>query len=205
MATYDLKPRLNRLNGVATVLVQGGQQPEFQITPDPARMLRAHVAVQDILDAVNHTNLIDSPGLLSRNHQLFLGLITAQAQNPDQIGDIVIKTNDDVPVRIRDIGTVSPSSAPVYTVVTANGKPAVLISINRQPDSNTVEVANEVHQEIRGPSSDAAVRRGPAGLLRPVQYRQSIDRQRARRHHHRAFLSRASSSGFSCAIGARPS
>src|ERR1700675_4348923 len=40
LATYELQPRLNRLNGVATVVVQGGQQPEFQITPDPARMLR---------------------------------------------------------------------------------------------------------------------------------------------------------------------
>jgi multidrug efflux pump subunit AcrB len=159
IANYQLKPRLNRLNGVASVLVQGGQQPEFQITPDATRMLRAHVALQDILDAVNHTNLIDSPGLLSRNHQLFLGLVTAQATNPEQIGDIVIKTNGDVPVRIRDIGTVAPSSAPVYTVVTANGKPSVLVSINRQPNSNTVDVANEVHQEIQnmGPSLPSGV------------------------------------------------
>src|SRR5450755_160436 len=43
LATYTLKPRLNRLNGVASVLVQGGQTPEFQITPDSARMLRTHV------------------------------------------------------------------------------------------------------------------------------------------------------------------
>ncbi len=168
LATYELKPRLNRLNGVASVLVQGGQQPEFQITPDPARMLRAHVGVQDILDAVNHTNLIDSPGLLSQNHQLYLGLVTAQAQNPDQLGDIVIKTNGDVPVRIRDISTVSPSSAPVYTIVTANGKSAVLLSINRQPNSNTVEVANEVHQEIQDllPSL-------PSGVKLEVFYDQS--------------------------------
>src|SRR6266436_277901 len=58
VATYDIKPRLNRLNGVATVLVQGGQQPEFQITPDPARMIKSRVALQDILDAANKTNLI---------------------------------------------------------------------------------------------------------------------------------------------------
>ena len=149
LATYDLKPRLNRLDGVASVLIQGGQQPEFQITPDPARMLRAHVALQDILDAVNHTNLIDSPGLLSRNHQLFLGLVTSQAENSDQIANIVVKTNGDVPVRIGDVAAVTPSSAPAYTVVTANAKPAVLVSINRQPYSNTVEVANEVHDEIQ--------------------------------------------------------
>jgi multidrug efflux pump subunit AcrB len=148
LATYEIKPRLNRLNGVATVLVQGGQQPEFQVTPDPGRMLRSHVSLQDILDSVNHTNLIDSPGLLTRNHQLYLGLVTAQVQTPEQIGDIVIKNVNDMPVRIRDIGTVAPSSAPVYTVVTADGKPAVLLSISRQPDSNTVTVANEVNQEI---------------------------------------------------------
>ncbi|MBZ5698710.1 MAG: efflux RND transporter permease subunit [Acidobacteriia bacterium] len=148
MATYDIKPRLNRMNGVATVLVQGGQVPEFQITPDPARMLKSRVALQDILDAANRTNLIDSPGLLTRNHQLFLGLVNSQVHSPGEIADMVIKNVNDVPVRVRDIATVAPSSAPVYTVVTANGKPAVLVSINRQPNSNTVEVANEVHQEI---------------------------------------------------------
>src|ERR1700680_1790882 len=84
LATYDIKPRLNRLNGVASILVQGGDIPEFQITPDPARMLRARVSLQDVLDSVNRTNLIDSPGLLTRNHQLFLGLVTAQVQTPDQ-------------------------------------------------------------------------------------------------------------------------
>jgi multidrug efflux pump subunit AcrB len=168
LATYELKPRLNRLNGVASVIVQGGQQPEFQITPDPARMLRAKVALQDILDAVNHTNLIDSPGLLSRNHQLFLGLITAQVQNPQQISDIVIKNVNDVPVRIGDVGAVAPSSSPAYTVVTANGKPAVLISIDRQPNSNTVEVANEVNNEIKNLKSTL-----PAGVDLQVFYDQS--------------------------------
>jgi multidrug efflux pump subunit AcrB len=148
IATYELRPRLNRLNGVSSVLVQGGQEPEFQIVPDVARMQRSKVTLQDILDAVNHTNLIDSPGLLSQNHQLYLGLVTAQATTPEEIGNIVIKNVNDVPVRIQDVGRVTPSSKPVHTVVTANGKPAVLLNINRQPDSNTVQVADEVHQEI---------------------------------------------------------
>ena len=141
---------------------------EFQITPDPARMLRAKIALQDILDAVNHTNLIDSPGLMTRNHQLFLGLLTAQVQNPDQIADIVIKNVNDLPVRIGDVGSVGPSSAPVYTVVTANGKPAVLLSINRQPDSNTVDVANEVNSEIDNLRATL-----PAGVDLRVFYDQS--------------------------------
>src|SRR5213593_372481 len=52
IATYEIKPRLNRLNGVATVIVQGGQEPEFHIEPDPARLLTAGVTVTDILDAL---------------------------------------------------------------------------------------------------------------------------------------------------------
>ncbi len=168
LATYDLKPVLNRLNGVAAVLIQGGDQPEFQVTPDPAKMLRSKVGLQDILDAVNKTNIIDSPGLLSRNHQLFLALVTAQVQTPDQVGDIVIKTVNDVPVRIRDIGSVAQSAMPVYTVVTANGKRAVLISISRQPDSNTVTVADEVNHEI-----DTLRPTLPAGVQLSVFYDQS--------------------------------
>src|SRR6202035_4092370 len=69
MATYEMKPRLNRLEGVSTVIVQGGQEPEFQITPDPAKLLTAGVTVNDILEAVRRTNLVDSPGLLERNRQ----------------------------------------------------------------------------------------------------------------------------------------
>lgn len=149
MATYDIKPRLNRQNGVATVVVQGGDQPEFELMVDPSKLLRARVTVPDILEAVRRTNLIDSPGLLEHNHQLFLGLITAQVHSPEEIGDIVIKNTNDIPIRLRDVGAVAPSVAPVYTVVTANGKPAVLLSINRQPGSNTVAVADEVHNEIQ--------------------------------------------------------
>ena len=150
IATYDLKPRMNRLNGVASVIIQGGRVPEFQITPDPARLLSAGVTVQDILDSVKRTNLIDSPGLIEHEHQLVLGLVSGQVRSPDQIGQIVVKTSPaGVPVRIGDIAKVSASDAPTYTIVTANGKPAVLLNVNRQPESNTLDVANEVHSLIR--------------------------------------------------------
>ena len=149
MATYELKPRLNRLDGIARVIVQGGQEPEFHIVPDPAKLLQAGVTVPDLLEAVRRTNLIDSPGLLERNHQLYLGLVNGQVRDPQQIGAIVIKTTPaGVPVRVGDVARVEQSVRPLYTVVTANGKPAVLLSINRQPDSNTVQVADEVHAEV---------------------------------------------------------
>jgi CzcA family heavy metal efflux pump len=149
LATYELKPRLNRIPGVATVGVQGGQEPEFEIKPDPARMLQAGVNVPAVLEAVRRSNLIDSPGLIENNHQLVLSLVSGQARTPAEIAAIVVKTTPaGLPVRLGDISTVAESVKPVYTIVTANAKPAVLIYVNRQPDGNTVMVANQVHDEI---------------------------------------------------------
>ncbi len=170
MATYEMKPRLNRLEGVSTVIVQGGQEPEFQITPDPAKLLTASVTVSDILDAVRRTNLIDSPGLLERNHQLYLGLVNGQVRTPEEIANAVIKnTAAGIPVRIGDVAAVAPNVKPVYTVVTANGKPAVLLNINRQPDGNTVQVAQEVHNEI-----ESIKKTLPPGIKIEPFYDQSI-------------------------------
>ncbi len=160
LATYTIKPRLNRLDGVSSVLVQGGRQPEFHIVPRPADLLRTGITVTDILAAVGRTNLIESPGLLEANHQLVLGLVSGQVTGPAGLSAIAVKNTPlGVPIHIGDVAAVGPSEAPVYTIVTAGGKPAVLLPINRQPGSNTVTVADEVHQEI------AAIRASlPAGV-----------------------------------------
>src|SRR5262252_5175109 len=150
IATYDIKPRVNRLDGVAIVIVQGGRVPEFQVTPDPARLLASGITVSDILESIRRTNLIDSPGLIENEHKLVLGLVSGQVRTPEQIGQIVLKTSAaQVPIRLGDIAKITPSVAPVYTIVTANGKPAVLLNVNRQPDGNTLDVANEVHAAIQ--------------------------------------------------------
>src|SRR5579862_3354539 len=149
IATYEIKPRLNRKNGVSTVVVQGGQEPEFEVRPDPARLLQSSITVPNLLDAIGRSNMIDSPGLFENNHQLVLSLVSGQAKTPADIANIVVKTSPaGSPVRIGDVAVVTPSVKPVYTIVSANQKPAVLLNINRQPDGNTVEVANAVHAEI---------------------------------------------------------
>jgi CzcA family heavy metal efflux pump len=149
LATYELKPRLNRLTGVSTVVVQGGQEPEFEIRPDPAKLLATQVTVPTLLEAVRRSNIIDSPGLVEANHMLVLSLVSGQTRTPDEIANIVVKTTPaGIPVRVGDLGSVQPSVKPVYTMVTANGKPALLLNIKRQPDSNTVQVADAVHSEV---------------------------------------------------------
>jgi len=149
LATYDLKPRLNRKTGVSSIVIQGGQQPEFQVQPDPAKLIQTSTTIPNILDSIASTNMIDSPGLIEMQHQLVLSLVSGQTRTPNEISNIVVKTTPaGAPVRIGDIATVTPSVMPVYTIVTADAKPAVLLNVYRQPDSNTVVVANAVHAEI---------------------------------------------------------
>lgn len=170
IANYLIKPRLNRVNGVSMVVLQGGQVPEFHIEPDAAKLLQAQVTVPGILDAVAKTNMIDSPGLIENNHELALTLVTGQTRDPAEIGNIVVRTTPNgVPIRIADVADVRPSVMPVYTLVTANGTPAVLLNMFRQPDSNTVTVADAASREL------AQIRQAlPPGVKIQTFYDESI-------------------------------
>jgi CzcA family heavy metal efflux pump len=151
IATYDLKPPLNRVEGVSTVVVQGGKVPEFHIIPDLARLQASGITLLDLVNGVQAANIIDSPGLYEADHQLILGLIGAQAHSVSELANLVIKTTPaGAPIRVADVASVEPSTMPVYTAVTSNGKPAVLLNITRQISSNTVQVANAVAVEVAG-------------------------------------------------------
>ena len=169
IATYQLKPSLNRVPGVSTVLVQGGKVPEFHVVPNMALLASSGVTVSDLLNAIQASNIIDSPGLYETNHQLILGLVGAQVHDADQLRQLVVKTTPaGAPVRVADVATVEQATMPIYTSVTANGKPAVLINIARQTSSNTVTVADSVAAQV------TELRRAlPAGVKLEPFYDQS--------------------------------
>ncbi|HTW48997.1 MAG TPA: efflux RND transporter permease subunit [Acidobacteriaceae bacterium] len=149
LANYDLKPPINRLPGVSNVVVQGGQVPEYHIIPNTAKLLAASVTISGLVDAIQQTNLVQSPGLYTDHHQLVLGLVGDQAHNLQQLAQITVKaTPAGVPIHLSDLAEVVRATEPVYTIVTADGKPAVLVNIFRQPDSNTVAVADEAAAEM---------------------------------------------------------
>ncbi|HEX5234986.1 MAG TPA: efflux RND transporter permease subunit [Silvibacterium sp.] len=149
IATYDLKPPLNRVPGVRTVTVQGGQVPEYHVIPDMAKLQATGVTISDVVNAIQATNLVNSPGLYEAHHELILGLVGDQVHNVQELSQIAVKTTAaGVPIRLSDIAAIEPSTLPVYTIVRANGQSAVLLNIARQASSNTVAVADGVAAEI---------------------------------------------------------
>jgi CzcA family heavy metal efflux pump len=148
LASYTIRPRLARLAGVAEVAVAGGQTREYHITVDPARLNSHAVSLQQVVEAVHNANVIESPGLIEENHQLELTLVSGLAKKPDELNAIVVATVNNAPVTVADVATVTEGTAPNYTVVTAAGRPAVLVNILRQPNANTVAVVDEAKAEL---------------------------------------------------------
>jgi CzcA family heavy metal efflux pump len=144
LATYVVRPQLARLPGVAIVGVAGGKTREFHVTIDPEKLTAHNVSAQQVAEAIRNSNVIVSPGLIEENHQLELALISGQARRPDELNGIVVATVNNAPVLVSDVATVTPGVEPQYTIVTADGHPAALVNINRQPDANTVAVVDNV-------------------------------------------------------------
>jgi hydrophobe/amphiphile efflux-1 (HAE1) family protein len=148
IATYIIRPQLARLPGVAIVGVAGGKTREFHVTIDPDRLTAHNVSVNQVTDAIKATNIIVSPGLIEENHQLELALVSGQATKPDELNSIVVATVNNAPVTVADVATVAGGIEPEYTMVTADGHPAALVNVNRQPDANTVAVVDEVQKTL---------------------------------------------------------
>ncbi|MEZ5425774.1 MAG: efflux RND transporter permease subunit [Pyrinomonadaceae bacterium] len=148
IASYNVKPRLARLPGVADVAVAGGDVREFHVLVDEEKLNSHGVSLQQVSDAVKNSNFLASPGLIEENHRLELALVSGRATKPEDLNSIVVATVREFPVKVSDVATVETSTEPNYTIVTADGMRAVLVNILRQPDANTVSVTDEVKTEL---------------------------------------------------------
>src|SRR5439155_20517314 len=126
VAEPTLLPPLARVPGVAMVTVQGGEVREYHVLVDPGRLDGRGLTVAQVVDALKTTNVIESPGLIDENHHLELALVSGRATTPDDLGRIVVATVNNVPVLLADVATIGPGFEPRYTLVSADGKPAVL-------------------------------------------------------------------------------
>jgi len=148
LAEVTLRPPLARIDGVASVQVLGGQLREYHVLVDRARLESRGVSLQQVSDAMKNTNVITSPGLINENHQLELALVSGQATSIDDLAAIVVTSVNNVPVRIGDVASVTPGLEPRFTIVTADGRPAVLFNVLRQPTANILSVADGVKVEV---------------------------------------------------------
>jgi CzcA family heavy metal efflux pump len=148
IAYYQIRPAIMRVDGVARVEVVGGDTREFLVTVDPKKLTGYRLDIRQIEEAILKSNLIEATGLVDNNYQLYLSLVSGLFKTTDDISSLVVSVRDGVPIRISDVASVQPSVEPIYTRTTANGKPAVLINVIKQPTGSTVQIGEEVQQTV---------------------------------------------------------
>lgn len=148
LAYYDIAPRLNRLPGVAEARIVGGRPPEFHVLVLPERLNALGMPLTKVVDAIRSTNTISAAGMIQENYHLYLTTVTGLVRSKAQIEETVVEVVKGTPIRVKDIASVEPGEQVSYKIVTANGRPAVLVNVMQQPDGNSVEIANEVNAEL---------------------------------------------------------
>jgi CzcA family heavy metal efflux pump len=144
IAQYQLLPLLSAVPGVASVTVDGGDIPEFRVSAQPGLLASYGVTMQGLTAALAKNNVLRVVGRIEDRHELLLALAQSRLQSPAAIGNTVIRSNPNGAVLVSDVAKVAEAPQPNYTIVTADGRPAVLLNVFQQPDGNTVEIVRGV-------------------------------------------------------------
>lgn len=149
LADWVIRPRLLSTGGVAQVTVIGGDIKEFQILLDPGRMKHYGVGLNEVMAVVQDMNRNASGGILYEygNEYIVRGIL--QSENIDQLGKAVIKKQGDGVILISDIADIKiGGKEPRLGVASEKGKAAVLITITKQPNTNTIELTKKLDASI---------------------------------------------------------
>lgn len=149
IADWVIRPRLLSTGGVAQVTVIGGDIKEFQILLDPGRMKHYGVGLDEVLVAVENMNQNSSGGVLYEygNEYIVRGIL--QTNDIDQLGKALVKKQGNGVVLIADIADIKiGGKQPKLGVASEKTKPAVLITVTKQPNTNTIELTEKLDASI---------------------------------------------------------
>ncbi|MEM7771005.1 MAG: efflux RND transporter permease subunit, partial [Cyanobacteria bacterium P01_A01_bin.37] len=150
-AEEELARELERIPGVANVDIAGGVQEEIQVNVDLQRLQSVGVDVSDVLDALEERNQDTAGGRIRGGGDESLTRLVGKFQSADEMLDLAIAVeNTDPPqqVYLRDVADIIDGTEEQRIFVTLNGLPAVKVSIQKQPDANTVTVVDAVKDKL---------------------------------------------------------
>ncbi|SCC94582.1 Acriflavin resistance protein [Thiomonas sp. X19] len=148
LAQFQLRPLLSSINGVGRVQVQGGEQEEYHVIVNPAKLQGDGLSLGDVERTLATGNGVQAVGKLEDRYKLLLALADSRLHDATQIGNLVLRATPTGVVRVRDVAVVTRSTVPQWIRVTADGHNAVLLNIYQQPGGNSVQIARMVRQAL---------------------------------------------------------
>ncbi len=150
MADWTVRPRLLSTGGVAQVAVIGGDIKEYQILLDPARMKHYGIGLDQVLAVCRDMNRNANGGVLYEfdNEYIIRGVLSTDKVEEIAKG-VVTTTADHTPILLEDIATVKVGGkSPKLGLASEKGKPAVLITVTKQPNTSTIDLTNKLDEIV---------------------------------------------------------
>jgi len=149
IAEYVIKPYLSRIQGVASVQVIGGKIKEYRIIPDESKLKILKITPQEVTEAIQQTGFIRSTGYTSDFNRLYLTVTDATLRNKEELEDLVLFNNGLRRIRVSDVASVDIAERNEYIKIKADGRDVPLIAVLKQPESNLIDVADQVTASVR--------------------------------------------------------
>lgn len=143
-ADWELRRRMLAIPGVAEVLTIGGDEKQYQVTLQPERLATYGITIDQVIEALRKTNENAPAGFYHEAGQEYLIQGIGRIQKVEDIGETVITVKDNQPVLVRHLGEVSIGKGVVRGTGSHNGKPAVVLAIQKQPGANTLDLTQRL-------------------------------------------------------------
>lgn len=146
---WIIKPQLRNVTGVAEINTIGGFEKQFHITPDPMKLVRYHLSLRDIVEALERNNANVGAGYIERNGEQYLIRAPGQVKNMEDIENVVVASFEGIPIRIRDVAEVQLGQELRTGAATEDGKEAVLGTAFMLMGENSRTVSEHVAQKLK--------------------------------------------------------
>lgn len=143
-----VKPRLQTVTGVADVRIFGERKYAMLVSLDPARLTSYKLTPQDVEDAIRRNNLELPAGRIESNSREFSVSAQTDLTRPGQFGEIVIRTVNGFPIKLRDVAQIREDAASDRSLVRLNGQSAISAGVIRQATANPLELSKGVREMI---------------------------------------------------------
>jgi cobalt-zinc-cadmium resistance protein CzcA len=147
---WIVRRRLSGINGVVEINSWGGFLKQYEIAINPVRLKGADITLMDVFNAISYNNSISGGAYIEKTNQSYFIRGDGQVKSLTDIGNIVVRNNDGIPILIKDIADVHFGYANRFGAITANGKgETVLGQIMMLKNANSKEVITEVKSRIK--------------------------------------------------------
>ncbi|MFN7143028.1 MAG: efflux RND transporter permease subunit, partial [Myxococcota bacterium] len=153
LADRTLRPRLLSIPGISQVIAIGGGVEQLHVEVHPDRLAQRGLTLEDVREAAAGAQGSTTGGFLDQQSQEYVVRNLARTSDPDAIGDTVVKTVDGVPVTLADVADVRRGVGTMRGDAGVNGRPAVVLSVQKQPGTDTIVLTEDVEHalaELRG-------------------------------------------------------